>query len=76
MEEAKKILAESGLKILVADGFNEAARLSVESASKASLWYHTAFKMQTIFFKTLTLDPGGLCEMNQGAFLYMMYGDI
>ncbi|XP_048739589.1 succinate--CoA ligase [GDP-forming] subunit beta, mitochondrial-like [Ostrea edulis] len=37
VEEAKKILAESGLKILVADGFNEAARLSVESASKASL---------------------------------------
>ena len=33
VEEAKKILAESGMKITVADGFNEAARLSVQSAA-------------------------------------------
>ncbi|XP_061195338.1 succinate--CoA ligase [GDP-forming] subunit beta, mitochondrial-like [Saccostrea echinata] len=35
VEEAKKILAESGMKITVADGFNDAARLSVESAASA-----------------------------------------
>ncbi|XP_062619715.1 succinate--CoA ligase [GDP-forming] subunit beta, mitochondrial-like [Saccostrea cucullata] len=35
VEEAKKILAESGMKITVADGFNDAARLSVQSASTA-----------------------------------------
>ncbi|XP_062585697.1 succinate--CoA ligase [GDP-forming] subunit beta, mitochondrial-like isoform X2 [Saccostrea cucullata] len=35
VEEAKKILAESGMKITVADGFNDAARLSVQSAATA-----------------------------------------
>lgn len=35
MDEAKKILAESGLKITVAKGFDDAARVSVQNAATA-----------------------------------------
>lgn len=35
MDEAKQILADSGLKITVAEGFNDAARLSVQKAATA-----------------------------------------